>query len=359
MTDTLRVIDAGYAPALRTQALWYAVARRMQADAPPALTLVNPDEPFVCIGLHQDARLEVDEDFCRRQGIAVLRRRLGGGAVYIDRNQLIFHFIWPRRRAPGRAARLYPLFIEPVVRAYRALGIAAVYRPLNDIHVGGRKIGGTAAGVFEEATVLGGMFLFDFDAAAMARCLRVPTEKFRDKLQATLADYVTTMRRLLPAVPSRAAVKELFLAQVAECLQVTPEAAAPSPAEVDAIAEETAALSDPGWLYAAGRRLVPKGVKIAADLHLTEGTHKAPGGLIRVRLLERDGRIADLDITGDFTCLPADGLAALAARLRGAALVSEELTQTIGDAVDALGLDLPGVAPDDLGAAIMGCRESW
>lgn len=356
MTAVLRVIDAGEASAVRSQAIWYGMTADMAADSPSVLTLVTPAEPYVCIGLHQDIGQEVDEVYCRGHGIHLLRRRLGGGAVYLDRNQLIFHFIVPRERAPGRAALLYPLFIEPVLRTYRELGIAAVYRPVNDIQVDGRKIGGTAAAIFERATVLGGMFLFDFDTATMARCLKVPSEKFRDKLYGSLTDYITTMRRLLPSVPSRAAVKEIFLKHIADCLDFAPLPSSPSHREAAAIADESAVMADPAWLRRAGRRLVPDGVKIAADLHLTEGAFKAPGGLIRVRLLERNGRILDLDVTGDFTCIPGGGLATLVDRLKGEALVPPMLETTIADAVKGLALDLPGIAPTHLAAAI---RARW
>jgi lipoate---protein ligase len=351
----MRVIDAGDGSAVRSQAIWYGVASCLQADSSPALTLVNSLEPYVCIGLHQDAALEVDRDYCRANGIAVLRRRLGGGAVYLDHDQLIFHFVWPRKQAPGRAAQLYPRFIEPVLRTYRALGIAAVYRPVNDIQVDGRKIGGTAAAILEEATVLGGMFLFDFDTATMARCLKVPSEKFRDKLAVTLASYVTSMRRLLAAVPSRAAVKDLFLRHVADSLGVAPRESALTETEAAAVAAEAALMTDPAWLHQAGRRLVPQGVKLAADTHLTEGAYKATGGLIRVQLLERDGCIADIDITGDFTCIPAGGLADMIECLRGATLSENALSAKLRRAVEDL--DMPGVGPEHLAAAIQSCRH--
>ena len=63
------------------------------------------------------------------------------------------------------------MFIEPVVRTYRELGVQADYRPINDIHVAGRKIGGTGAASIGEATVMAGSFMFDFDTATMAKCL--------------------------------------------------------------------------------------------------------------------------------------------------------------------------------------------
>ncbi len=354
----MRVIDGGRVSARLSQAIWYGIANRMNPEDDPVLTLVNPRDPYVCIGFHQNARLEVDERYCEPRGIAVLRRRLGGGAVYIDHNQLIFHFVFPRQRAPSRVGQLYPMFIEPVVRTYRDLGIYAVYRPINDIQVDGRKIGGTAAALLDQATVLGGMFLFDFDTATMARCLKVPSEKFRDKLYRTLEDYITSMRRLLPEVPSHEIVKSLFLCHVADCLNVVPEESVTSKLEDAAIAEEAVRLDDPAWTSRIGRKFISRGVKVAADTYLTEGASKAPGGLIRIQLLAREDRIVDIEISGDFTCHPPSGIESLADRLRGAPLFLPSLTGTIAGIVDALGLELPGVGPEHLAAAIEQCRQS-
>jgi lipoate-protein ligase A len=287
----------------------------------------------------------------------VLRREIGGGAVYLDRNQLFYHFIFPRHRAPAAALDLYPWFIEPVLRTYRGLGIAAQYRPINDIHVNGRKIGGTAAAWIGEATVLGGSFLFDFDGATMARCLKVPSDKFRDKLATTLVDYITSMARLLPAVPPRPLVKQRYLAEVADWLADEVRDSEPTRAERAAIAAREKSMADPAFVYRFGRRAVASGIKVAAGTHLTEGAWKAAGGLIRVLLLERDGSIADLDISGDFTCLPASGLAGLTTRLRGAPVEEARLSATIAQAITDLGLDLPGVAPDDLARAIVASRH--
>jgi lipoate-protein ligase A len=353
----LRVIDGGQVSATQSQAVWYGIAAEMAPDDDPVLTLVAARDPYVCIGFHQNAALEVDEAFCAMHGIAVLRRRLGGGAVYIDQEQLIFHFLFPRRRAPGRVSQLYPMFIEPVLRTYRDLGIDAVYRPLNDIQVAGRKIGGTAAAMLEEATVLGGMFLFDFDAATMARCLKVPSEKFRDKLHKTLEDYVTSMRRLLPTVPARETVKALFLRHVAACLDVIPRESSASPREGAAIADEVARLSDPAWTSRIGRKFIDAGVKIAADTYLTEGTCKAPGGLVRAQLLSQANHILDIEISGDFTCHPPAGIARLAERLRGLSLSSPRLAEEIGEIATVLELEIPGVGPEHFAMAIERCRR--
>ena len=353
----LRVIDLGLVPALRSQAAWYGIASRLRSSDGPVLTLCEPAEPYVCIGLHQDADLELDRSFCTANGIAILRRRLGGGAVYLDRRQTIFHFMFPQHRVPRRPERLYPYFIEPVVRTYRDFGIDAVHRPLNDIHVGGRKIGGTAAALIGDAAVLGGMFLFDFDGALMARCLKVPSEKFRDKLRTSLDDYVTSMRRLLGAAPPRGDIVACFISHVENCLGVAAAVDNVHPDEQAAIEAEEVHLLRPKWLGRVGRKLVPAGVKLAAGLHLTEGCYKAPGGLLRARLLESDGTIADLELSGDIDCRPANGLAALAQQLRGVPFDDRRLVDFVSSAMERLGVITLGAEASDLAAVISASRH--
>ena len=354
----LRVLDFGYVTALRSQAVYHGIAAAMKADDDPVLSIVNPDAPYVCVGMHQEVEKEVDEAFCKVEGLPIIRRHVGGGAVYLDRNQMFTHFIYPRQKAPTFAINLYPMFIEPVVRTYHDLGIAAEYRPVNDVHVAGRKIGGTGAASIGEATLLVGSFMFDFDTVKMAHCLKVPSEKFRDKLKTTLEDYMTTMTKLLEKVPSREEVKALFLKHCGETLSVTVVEDTPTEAEEKAVAAEEKALADPGWTYLQGRKLVELGVKISAGLHLTESMHKAKGGLIRVHLLARDGKVAELMLSGDFTCLPPDGIDRLAAALHGAALEQDALKQATAAGFKALRLDMPGVEPADIATAVMGAVET-
>ncbi|VAW17087.1 Lipoate-protein ligase A, partial [hydrothermal vent metagenome] len=172
----LRVIDFGMVSALRSQAVFHGIAKTITANSDPVLVMSSPSEPYVCVGMHQQIDREVDEDYCRQNNLPIYRRHVGGGAVYLDKNQYFTQFIYPENKAPKLASQLYPLFIEPVVRTYKELGIEAQFRPANDIHVNGRKIGGTGAASIDDATVMAGSFMFDFDTATMARCLKVPSE---------------------------------------------------------------------------------------------------------------------------------------------------------------------------------------
>ncbi len=351
MKPRLRVIDQGLVSPLRSQALYHGIAEAMHADDSPVLTLVSPEHPYVCIGIHQDLEAEVDMDYCREAGLPVLRRHVGGGAVYLDRDQLFFHFIYPSHLAPRRVAELYAHFVRPVLSTYRALGIPARLRPINDIHVNDRKIGGTGAAQIGEATLFVGSFLLDFDTGTMARCLKVPSEKFRDKLRGTLEDYITTVRRELGEIPPRQTLVDAFLGAVGDDLSVHPHADGLRVPEAEAVAAWEQHLQDEEWTRQPQRRRFPEGVKITGGVHLGESAHKAAGGLIRARVLSRDGRIGEAEISGDFTCLPADGVARLARELAGVDL-REGVDEAVAARMASLQLDMPGIQPGDIAQAL-------
>lgn len=103
--------------------------------------------------------------------------------------------------------------------------------------------------------------------------------------------------------------------------------------------------------------MVPEGVDLAAGVHLTGGCHKARGGLVRAQLLERQGAIDDLELSGDFDCRPTHGLAALAARLRGVLLDGSELGEAVTRGMTELGIETAGVTAEDVAATITVSRH--
>jgi lipoate---protein ligase len=105
----IRLLDLGLAPPIRSQTIYHAVGYAMGPQDPDTILLVSPDRPYVSIGRHQDADREVDLDYCAQQGLPVIRREVGGGAVYLDRDQLFTQWVFHADRLPptveGRFAR--------------------------------------------------------------------------------------------------------------------------------------------------------------------------------------------------------------------------------------------------------------
>jgi lipoate-protein ligase A len=353
----VRLLDLGLVPPIRSQTIYHAVGHAMartgaKDDTQDTVILVSADRPYVCIGYHQDLEREVDLDYCRAHDLPLTRREVGGGAVYLDAGQLFAQWVFHRDSVPRGLVDKFQLYIRPLVETYQALGVPAYHRPVNDIHVGGKKIGGTGAAQMGESEVLVGSIMFTFDKATMARVLKVSSEKMRDKVFESLEQYMTTLAEQLQLLPARNAVADLYLERVSATLGREIVAGEPTAAELALAAELDEQFVSDEWLYQKGS-LRRAGVKIHEDVHVVEGAFKAPGGLIRATARLRGGLIDGLEFAGDFTVFPANAIGDLQAAAAGAAVSQDALVRRFADAYRRLSIEAPGVAPEHLAAAVL------
>lgn len=356
--NVVRVIDAGEVSAVRSQSAYHALAYALDEATPDTILLISSHQPYVSIGYHQEAEKEVDLEFCAAHNIPVIRREVGGGAVYLDRNQVFCQWIFHRDRLPARLEDRFALYARPLVETYRRLGINAYHRPVNDIHVDGKKIGGTGAASIGASEVVVGSLMFDFDYDLMVRVLRVPSEKFRDKVYQSLQEYMTTMRRYLGLDPDRGQVKASYLEACGAALGMEIRPGTFSERELALAGDLDRQFGSDEWLHQKGGLRQSGTLKIHADVHVAESTYKAPGGLVRVTARLREGRIDDLTISGDFTVLPALAPAAVEQALRGLPLDAETLQSRIAEVYRALAVQSPGLSADDLARAVAGLQAS-
>jgi lipoate-protein ligase A len=348
----IRLLDLGLVSPLHSQTIYHAVGHAMTPDTPDTIILVSPDRPYVCIGFHQDLAKEVDLAYCSDHGLPVYRREVGGGAVYLDSGQLFSQWVLKNGRLPAELQARFELYVRPLVETYQALGIPAYLRPINDVHVGGKKIGGTGAAQMGMADILVGSLMFTFDKATMARVLKVPSEKMRDKVFQGLEQYMTTMAEQLDGAPDRESVKRLYVDRCAEALNAEVVPGDLSADEMAMIAEMDARFISEEWLNLKGASLQP-GVKIHEDVRVVEGVLKAPGGLIRVTARLREGSIDDIVVSGDFTMLPASGIPALEQSLAGSLLTRDSLIARLKVVYTSLALQAPGIEPEHLADATL------
>ncbi len=289
-----------------SQCLYHSAARLGRE----ALFILRPATPYVCIGYHQDAREEIDLEYTRQHSIPVFRREVGGGAVYLDGDQLFYQLILRRDHPglPASRADFYATYLQPVVETYREFGVPAEFRPVNDILCRGRKISGNGAGEIEGSVVLVGNFIVDFNYDVMSKTLRVPDEKFRDKVYKTLGENLTTIRRETGKAPAAAELAAALATHYAPLLgplvqaQLDPELASAAAA----LAEE---MDTPEWLLANDRRHEGfRQVKIAEGVYITQRMAKAPGGLIRATAVREGDRLTGVHLSGDFFFYPAASL---------------------------------------------------
>lgn len=347
----IRVLDLGEVAAVRSQTIYHAVARGMTASSPDTIILVSPTDPYVSIGFHQDLAAEVDTAYCSAHSLPIVRREVGGGAVYLDRDQLFSQWVFHEAGLPARLDAQFELYARPLVATYQDLGIDAYLRPINDIHVGGKKIGGTGAAQIGAARVLVGSLMFDFDKATMARVLKVPSEKMRDKVFASLEEYMTTMRELLPTLPGRDRVAEIYLTHCAREFDAELVPSTPTREELEIASQLDEEFVGDEWLGMKSA-LYRRGVKIHDGVSVVDGAFKAPGGLIRAIATLIDGRVDSVSFSGDFTILPRDGLAALEQAACGAVDTPEAVQMRLEPIYERLALQTPGVAAEHFVAAL-------
>jgi lipoate-protein ligase A len=350
--DAIRLLDLGLVPPIRSQTIYHAVAYALDENTPDTIILVAPSEPYVCIGLHQELEKEVDVAYCRAHGLPLIRREVGGGAVVLDQNQLFIQWVFHRDALPRDLNERFELYVRPLVETYHALGIPANYRPLNDVHVQGQKIGGTGAAQMGLAEVIVGSLMFDFNFELMSQVLKVSSEKMRDKIFQSLSEYMTTMTRQLGYTPDRDAVIEIYLEQAQATLGRRLGGGEPTGKELALAGKLDRQLATDEWLYQKGGWR-PAGVKIHQDVRVREVALKTPGGLVRVTARVRDGRIDDVTLSGDIMMLPQFAPGVLERALRGTALDASAVQRRIAEVYRRIAIQSPGLTTSDLTNAIM------
>jgi len=345
----MNLYDLGHVPWLESQLIYHSLPRLGMEG----LILCAPAEPYFCIGYHQDAEQEVDLAYCREQGIPVFRREVGGGAVFLDGQQLFYQLIMhhDNPRTPGDKAEFYRQYLAPVAQAYRDLGVEVQYKPVNDIITKeGRKISGNGAGDIGDYSIMVGNLIADFDYETMVRVLRVPDEKFRDKVFKSLSENLTTLRRELGQVPAWETMTTALARNFEQALGTLTPASLP-PAVMDKVAELKETLTTEDWLLRPGKRFREgRQVKIATGVHVAQRAYKAPGGLIRATVETQQDQIVAVGLSGDFFFYPAEKLADLERHLVGASLA--EVQTAIEEFYQANGISSPGVTPADVATAM-------
>ncbi len=354
MSTQLRIVRLGEVSALRSQAVYHAVAEMAREGDAPTLLVLSPSEPYVCVGWHQDVEVEVDLETCRQAGYPVYRRQVGGGAVFLDGGQAFFQLVYPPGTVSGRVDTLYRPVLEAAAAVYKGYGVDASFRPVNDLIAGARKICGAGAARVGDAQVVVGNIIRSFDHDAMASVLRVPDEKFRDKLVTTMRAYVSSLEGETGIKPPREDV-EAAIAQVFP-RELGMEAVDGELTERELSAVETweERIQSQEWTFQGGFTPEHRRVRIATDVHVVEARHKAPGGLLRAAMVLENDLISSVALSGDVFVTPSDALTQLETSLADQTL-NEDAIRKVADLWLA-GVNAPGVTRDDVVTLVMGAK---
>ena len=149
-------------------------------------------EPTVICGRNQDMSAEVNMDYCRDEGIDVVRRRSGGGCVYADQNNFMFSFV-----APGGDVSLnFARYTAAMAGMLRSLGFDATVSGRNDLLVDGLKVSGSAFYRLHDRSIVHGTMLYDIDAERMSRAITPSRAKLEAKGVKSVPSRVTSLKNL-------------------------------------------------------------------------------------------------------------------------------------------------------------------
>jgi len=233
------------------------VADAREAGDPPAVVWGRVDA-HVCLGQSQGL-CELDDGL----EVPVVRRPLGGGAVWVDEQQLSYALVAPLETAPRRHPEWYGWALAPAIDTFRAFGLE-VERNAEDLWHDGRKIAGSGAATIGHSAVVASSFLLRFPRERFAHAIAAATPSFRarliDALAAAMTDWAST-----GALPSEAAVRAAFQAALTDRLGWRMHAVQIERREAAGIASWREELSEP---IEPGNRRVADGIKLNAELVL-------------------------------------------------------------------------------------------
>ena len=252
-------------------------------DPSQSYLLLWRNDNTIVVGKHQNTAQEINEAYVKENGIHVVRRMSGGGAVYHDLGNLNFTFITDQ--VPGMEFD-FQAFTQPVIQALAAMGVTAEFNGRNDITIDGKKCSGSAQYLRDGRVLHHGTLLFDSDLGVVANALKVRESKLRSHAVKSVRARVTNIAPYLPAPMSIQDFQEALLQQLfsqgTSTYHLTPEELE----AISALREEKYHTWD--WNYGA------------SPPYTMEREAHFPGGLVTVQLAITSGILRSVRFFGDF-----------------------------------------------------------
>ena len=285
------------------------------------------NRPAVIVGFNQEVNTEVNLEYLKQKGIALVRRVTGGGAVYHDLGNLNYTIV-------GKSEDLerdYPEYAGLMMKALQKLGVPATLSGRNDILVKGKKVSGFAKRVCRNRLMVHGTLMFDVDLDKLTHVLNPSATKLQSKGIASVRSRVANLCDYLPEIQDIQTFSNR-LEEILSCHYADKEfkLSEENLADIQKLADEKFAT----WEWNYGRS--PKAT-------LTHSARLACG-TVEIHLTLAENRIASCRFGGDFLGnLPASDVEKA---LQGVVYEEESIRACLSQMEISHYFD--GVAADDL-----------
>lgn len=288
------------------------ILRNFSPDTDYLLFYIN--EPSIIIGRNQNTLEEINYDYVTENGIHIVRRISGGGAVYHDLGNLNFSFI---TNHDNKSLNNFKKFTAPVIKVLKSLGMDAELKGRNDIEVDNKKISGTAQFSTGKRMVSHGTLLLDTDLGEVTNALQVKMSKIQSKGHKSVRSRVANISEFLEKPMKIDAFRQLLLnglfeeSEPFETYRLTPE-------QWEGVHQLKNEKYDT-WEWNYGKS--PK--------FNIQRTRRFPIGEIDLRLFVEKGQIAEFKIFGDF--FGKEPVAALESLLQGVRYERDKIVELLKD----------------------------
>ena len=272
------------------------------------------NEPAIIIGKNQNTIEEINTDFVDINGIHVVRRLSGGGAVYHDLGNLNFSFL---TKDDGDSFRNFKKFTQPIVDALKEMGVNAELSGRNDILAEGRKISGNAQFTTKGRMFSHGTLMFDTEIDAVVSALKVRKDKIESKGIKSIRSRVANITEFLEQKTSIEEFRLTLLESIFGGKENIKEMVLTEEdwTNIKELSKERYGNWD--WNY---------GKSPAFNMSHSE---RFPTGGIDVRLQVKNGLIEDAHIYGDF--FGVGDVADIEKRLIGVSYDKSVISEALGD----------------------------
>ena len=292
------------------------------------------NKPSIIVGRHQNTIEEINRDFVRENGIEVVRRISGGGAVYHDYNNLNYTII--SKENEDRAFD-FKSFSVPVIKTLEELGVKAEFTGRNDLEIDGKKICGNAQAYINGRIMHHGCLLFDVDLSVLAKALKVSKDKIESKGVKSVRARVTN---IVDELPEKITVEEFKNLLLEYMKREYPEMTEYKLTEED-IAEINKAKEEKfgNWDWNYGK---------SPEYNIERKT-KFPSGKVEIYANVVDSKIQDIKIYGDFFGI--EDVAAVEDALRGLPYEREDVLKAL-ESIN-LGRYFAGITAAEIAEAVV------
>ncbi len=192
---TFRIIPLQTMTAAQNMAFDEACMESIRDGGPNTIRLYRWKPSAVSIGYFQCLTDEVDTKACKQDGVDIVRRQTGGGAVYHDNEgEVTYSIIGREEDFPDDITESYTRICDVLIEGLANVGIKAEFRPINDLIVGKKKISGNAQTRRNGVLLQHGTILLSVEPERMFRYLTPDKSKLSDK------PFVTSVKSAVTSV---------------------------------------------------------------------------------------------------------------------------------------------------------------